>query len=189
MSCLKPYFIERKLLLRAGFIRQLSAGVFTYLPLAVKSMRKIENIMRQEIKAIGGQEILMPIIHPADIWQKTGRWYQISSEMGRFTDKNNHDMVLAFTHEEVIANLAREEIHSYRQLPQLLFHIQIKWRDDPRPRAGLIRAREFTMKDSYSLDIDQAGLDLQYEAHYHAYQNIFQIELYFLIINFIPDYF
>ena len=165
---------SHQLLLRAGFIRQLSAGVFTYLPLAVKSMRKIENIMRQEIKAIGGQEILMPIIHPADIWQKTGRWYQIGSEMGRFTDKNNHDMVLAFTHEEVIANLARDEIHSYRQLPQLLFHIQIKWRDDPRPRAGLIRAREFTMKDSYSLDIDQAGLDLQYEAHYHAYQNIFQ---------------
>jgi prolyl-tRNA synthetase len=165
---------SHQLLLRAGFIRQLSAGIFTYLPLAKKSITKIENIMRQEIMAIGGQEILMPVIHPADIWQETGRWYQIGSEMGRFKDKNNHDMVLSMTHEEVIANLVRDEIRSYRQLPQLLFHLQTKWRDDPRPRAGLIRAREFTMKDSYSLDIDQAGLDLQYEAHYHAYQNIFR---------------
>jgi prolyl-tRNA synthetase len=165
---------SHQLLIRAGFIRQLSAGIFSYLPLANRSMKKIENIMRQEISAIGGQEVLMPVVHPADIWQETGRWYHIGSEMGRFKDKNNHDMVLSMTHEEVIASLVRDEIHSYRQLPQLLFHIQTKWRDDPRPRGGLIRAREFTMKDSYSLDVDQTGLDNQYEAHYQAYQKIFQ---------------
>jgi prolyl-tRNA synthetase len=164
---------SHQLLLRAGFIRQLGVGIFSYLPLAKRSMTKIENIMRQEMNAIGGQEISMPVVHPAEIWQETGRWYQIGNEMGRFKDKNDHDMVLSMTHEEVVANLVRDEIHSYRQLPQLLYHIQTKWRDDPRPRAGLIRAREFTMKDSYSLDLDQAGLDHQYEAHYHAYENIF----------------
>jgi prolyl-tRNA synthetase len=164
---------SHKFLMKAGYIRQLSAGIFTYLPLAKRSLDKIENILREEMNAIGGQEITMPVVHPAEIWQETGRWYQIGSEMGRFKDKNNHDMVLSMTHEEVIASLARSEIRSYRQLPQLLYHIQTKWRDDPRPRAGLIRAREFTMKDSYSLDADQAGLDRQYEAHFHAYHKIF----------------
>jgi prolyl-tRNA synthetase len=165
---------SHQLLLRAGFIRQLSAGIFSYLPLAKRSMTKIENILRQEITTIGGQEITMPVVHPAEIWQETGRWYQIGNEMGRFKDKNEHNMVLSMTHEEVIASLARDEVRSYRQLPQLLFHIQTKWRDDPRPRAGLIRAREFTMKDSYSLDADQSGLDKQYEAHFHAYHRIFR---------------
>lgn len=165
---------SHQLLLRAGFIRQLGAGIFSYLPLAKRSLSKIENIMRDEINAIGGQEIEMPVVHPAEIWQESGRWYQIGSDMSRFKDKNNHDMVLSMTHEEVIACLVRDEIRSYRQLPQLLYHIQTKWRDDPRPRAGLIRAREFTMKDSYSLDADQKGLDKQYEAHFHAYQKIFQ---------------
>jgi prolyl-tRNA synthetase len=165
--------VSHQLLLRAGFIRQLSTGIFSYLPLARQSLTKIENILRQEMNAIGGQEITMPVVHPADVWQATGRWYQIGSEMGRFKDRNERDMVLSMTHEEVIANLAHSEIHSYRQLPQLLYHIQTKWRDDPRPRAGLIRAREFTMKDSYSLDADQVGLDQQYTAHYHAYHKIF----------------
>lgn len=165
---------SHQLLLRAGYIHQLGAGIFTYLPLAKRSLNKIENIMRQEINAIGGQEVMMPVVHPAEIWQETGRWYQIGSEMGRFKDKNNHDMVLSMTHEEVVAHIVRDEIRSYRQLPQLLYHIQTKWRDDPRPRAGLIRAREFTMKDSYSLDADQDGLNRQYEAHYLAYQKIFQ---------------
>ncbi len=164
---------SHQLLLRAGFIRQLGTGIFSYLPLAQRSMAKIENIMRQEIDAIGGQEITMPVVHPAEIWQASGRWYQIGSQMGRFKDKNDHDMVLSMTHEEVIATLVHDEIRSYRQLPQLLYHIQTKWRDDPRPRAGLIRAREFTMKDSYSLDLDQAGLDKQYDAHYQAYEKIF----------------
>ena len=165
--------ISHRLLLRAGFIRQLAAGVFSYLPLARRALTKIENIMRQEMNAIGGQEITMPVIHPAEIWRETGRWYEIGNEMGRFKDKHDRDMVLAMTHEEVVADLVRKDIHSYRQLPCLIYHLQTKWRDDPRPRAGLIRVREFTMKDSYSLDKDWAGLDKQYCAHYQAYFNIF----------------
>ncbi|MFA9405608.1 MAG: proline--tRNA ligase [Anaerolineales bacterium] len=160
-------------LLRAGFIRQLAAGIFSYLPLAKRSLTKIENIMREELNAIGGQEITMPVVHPADIWKETKRWYQVGSEMGRFKDKAGRDMVLAMTHEEVVADIIRKEIRSYKQLPQLIYHVQTKWRDDPRPRAGLIRVREFTMKDSYSLDKDRDGLDQQYRAHYQAYFNIF----------------
>lgn len=162
------------LLLRAGFIRQLAAGIYSYLPLAWRSLRKIEDILREEMDAIGGQEISMPVAQPADIWQASGRWYQIGSEMGRFEDKNGRPMVLAMTHEEVVAGLARQEIHSYRQLPQLVYQIQIKWRDDPRPRAGLIRTREFTMKDSYSLDASPEGLEEQYRHHYRAYFSIFR---------------
>jgi prolyl-tRNA synthetase len=165
---------SHQLLLRAGFIRQLGAGIFTYLPLARRSMTKIENIMREEMNAIGGQEITMPVVHPADLWKETGRWSQVGSEMGRFKDKNGHDMVLAMTHEEVVADLVRDEVHSYRQLPALIYHIQTKWRDDPRPRAGLIRVREFTMLDSYSLDASPEGLDRQYQNHYEAYFRIFE---------------
>jgi prolyl-tRNA synthetase len=161
------------LLLRAGYIRQLAAGIFSYLPLARRSLTKIENVMRAEMNAIGGQEMTMPVVHPADIWKETKRWYQIGTEMGRFKDKNNRDMVLAMTHEEVVADIVRKEVRSYRQLPRLIYHIQTKWRDDPRPRAGLIRVREFTMKDSYTLDADWEGLDKQYKAHYQAYFNIF----------------
>ncbi len=162
-----------QLLLRAGFIRQLAAGIFSYLPLARLALNKIEGIVRREMNAIGGQEITMPVVHPADIWKETGRWYQIDAEMGRFKDRSGRDMVLAMTHEEVISDLVRREIRSYRQLPQLVYHLQTKWRDDPRPRAGLIRVREFTMKDSYSLDADWAGLDQQYRAHYRAYHRIY----------------
>jgi len=164
---------SHRLLVQAGFIRQLGAGIFSYLHLARRSMTKIENILREEMDAIGGQEITMPVVHPADVWKETGRWYEIGSEMARFYDKNKRDMVLAMTHEEVVADLLRTEIQSYKQLPRLVYHIQTKWRDDPRPRAGLIRVREFTMKDSYSLDVDWEGLDTQYQAHYQAYFNIF----------------
>jgi prolyl-tRNA synthetase len=164
---------SHELLVRAGFIRQLAAGIFSYLPLGRRSLDKIENIMRHEINAIGGQEITMPVVNPADIWQETGRWYQVGPELTRLKDRSGRDMVLAMTHEEVVTDLIRKEIKSYRQLPQLIYHIQTKWRDDPRPRAGLIRVREFTMKDSYSLDADEAGLDAQYRAHYQAYFNIF----------------
>lgn len=164
---------SHQLLVRAGFIRQLAAGIFTALPLARRTLTKIENILRQEMDAIGGQEMTMPVVHPAELWQETERWYQIGSEMGRFKDKNNRDMVLAMTHEEVVGDLVRREVQSYRHLPRLIYHIQTKWRDDPRPRAGLIRVREFTMKDSYSLDVDWEGLDKQYRAHYQAYFNIF----------------
>lgn len=164
---------SHRLLVQAGFIRQLGAGIFSYLHLARRSMTKIENVLREEMNAIGGQEITMPVVHPADIWKTTGRWYEIGSEMGRFRDRNERDMVLAMTHEEVIADLVKMDIQSYRQLPRLLYHIQTKWRDDPRPRAGLIRVREFAMKDSYSLDTGTEGMDVQYRAHYQAYFDIF----------------
>ncbi len=165
---------SHKLLMRAGFIRPLGAGIFSYLHLAKRSMQKIESILRDEMDKIGGQEISMPVVHPAEVWKETGRWYQIGAEMGRFKDKSGHDMVLAMTHEEVVSDLVRREIQSYKQLPRLIYHLQTKWRDDPRPRAGLIRVREFTMKDSYSLDADWDGLDKQYRAHYQAYFNIFR---------------
>ena len=164
---------SHQLLVQAGFIRQLGAGIFSYLHLARRSMDKIKDILRDEIDDIGGQEITMPVVHPADIWKESRRWYQIGSEMGRLRDRNDRDMVLAMTHEEVMADMVRTEIQSYKQLPLLVYHIQTKWRDDPRPRAGLIRVREFTMKDSYSLDSDWEGLDVQYRAHYQAYFNIF----------------
>ncbi len=164
---------SHKLLLRAGYIRQLATGIFSYLPLAKRTITKIENIMRQEMESLGGQEVCMPVVNSAEVWKETGRFYQIGAEMGRFRDRADRDMVLAMTHEEVLADLVRREIHSYRQLPCLVYHIQTKWRDDPRPRAGLIRVREFTMKDSYSLDASWESLDKQYAAHYQAYFNIF----------------
>jgi prolyl-tRNA synthetase len=165
---------SHQLLLRAGYIRPLAAGIFSYLPLARRAMNRIETILREEIIAIGGQEVTMPVVNPAELWRETGRWYQIGSEMGRFKDKTGHDMVLAMTHEEATADLVRNVVRSYRQLPALIYHIQTKWRDDPRPRAGLIRVREFTMLDSYSLDASWEGLDAQYQAHYDAYFKIFE---------------
>lgn len=164
---------SHQLLLRAGYVRQLGAGIFSYLPLGHRTMQKIENIIRDEMDAIGGQEITMPVVHPASIWKETGRWYAIGSELTRFADRADRDMVLAMTHEEVITDLVRKEIESYKQLPVLLYQIQTKWRDEPRARGGLIRVREFTMKDSYSLDMDEEGLDKQYKAHYQAYFNIY----------------
>ncbi len=160
-------------LLRCGFIEQLGAGVFTLLPLGLISIRKIEKIIREEMDAIGGQEILMPVVNPADIWKETGRYYSIDKEMSRFKDRVGRDMVLAMTHEECVSDVARYQIDSYKQLPQLVYQIQTKWRDDPRPRAGLIRVREFTMKDSYSFDTTQEGLEVQYNNHYNAYFKIF----------------
>jgi prolyl-tRNA synthetase len=165
--------VSHSLLMRAGFICPLGAGIFSYLHLAKRSMQKIEAILRDEMDKIGGQEITMPVVHPADLWKESGRWYQIGSEMGRFSDRNEHDMVLAMTHEEVVADLVRREVQSYKHLPRLIYHIQTKFRDEPRPRAGLIRVREFTMKDSYSLDTDWNGLDRQYRAHYQAYFDIY----------------
>jgi len=164
---------SHQLLVRAGFIRQLAAGVFSYLPLARRALARVETILREEMDAIGGQELLMPVVHPADLWKKSGRWVEVGPELGRFRDRAGRDLVLAMTHEEVVADLVRTEVRSYRHLPRLLYQIQTKWRDDPRPRAGLIRLREFTMKDSYSLDADWDGLDRQYQAHFQAYQRIF----------------
>lgn len=165
--------VSHQLLLRAGYVRPLAAGIFSYLPLAVRAMDKIERIIREEMELIGGQEITMPVVHPAEVWQETGRWQSIGPEMARFKDRGGRDMLLAMTHEEVVADLTRKEIRSYRQLPKLVYQIQTKFRDEPRARGGLIRVREFTMKDSYSLDRDQAGLERQYAAHYSAYFRIF----------------
>ena len=164
---------SHQLLLRAGYIRQLAAGVFSYLPLGLRALNRLEQIIREEMDAIGGQELTMPVVHPAELWQESGRWYKIDAEMGRFVDRGGRNMVLGMTHEEVAADLARKEIHSYRQLPQVIYQIQTKWRDDPRPRAGLIRGREFIMKDSYTLDATWEGLEEQYQRHYQAYFNIF----------------
>lgn len=161
------------MLLRAAFVRQLGQGIFSYLPLGWRSLKKIENIIREEMDAVGGLEMSMPVVHPAEIWRATGRYYTVGPEMARFKDRRNRDMVLAMTHEEVVTDLCKSEINSYRDLPRLVYHIQIKFRDDPRPRAGLLRVREFTMKDAYSLDIDEAGLDVQYRGQYQAYFNVF----------------
>ena len=164
---------SHRFLLRAGFIRQLGQGLYSYLPLAHRSITRIENILREEMNRIGGQEMTMPVVHPAEIWRRSGRYDGVGPEMARFKDRKNSDLVLAMTHEEVVADLCRTEIQSHRQLPQLVYHIQTKFRDDPRPRAGLIRVREFTMKDSYTLDHDAEGLARQYRAHYEAYFRIF----------------
>ncbi len=163
-----------QLLIRAGYIRPLAAGIFALLPLGYRAINKMAEIMRAEMNAIGGQEMQMPVVNPAEIWQSTGRWGSIGSELTRFKDRNNRDLALAMTHEESVAFLTHAEIHTYRQLPQTIYHIQTKWRDDPRPRAGMIRAREFTMLDSYSLDRDDQGLERSYADHMRAYQRIFE---------------
>ena len=165
--------VSHQYLIRGGYIHQVAAGLFSYLPLARRVLNKIEGILHDEMAKIGGQEITMPVVLPADMWQESGRWYQIGSEMTRLKDRKDHDMVLAMTHEEAVCDLARKYVRSHKELPQLVYHIQTKWRDDPRPRAGLIRVREFKMKDSYSLDTSWEGLDKQYRAHYQSYFNIF----------------
>ncbi|MEL6253070.1 MAG: proline--tRNA ligase [Bacteroidota bacterium] len=166
--------VSHNLLLRAGYVRQLASGIFSYLHFGQKSMKKIEAIIREEMDAIGGDEIVMPIVHPAEIWQQTGRWYDIDESMVRFKDRGDRDMVLAMTHEEVVATLASKEIETYKQLPKLVYQVYTKFRDEVRSRGGLIRVREFTMKDSYSLDRDMQGLQQQYTAHYEAYFRIFR---------------
>ncbi len=161
-------------LLRAGYIDQLAAGIFSLLPLGFRSIQKISAIIREEMNALGAQEILMPVVNPGDLWKETGRFYSIDREMSRFKDRNDRDMCLAMTHEECATDLGRNVIDSYKRLPLLVYQLQTKWRDDPRPRAGLIRVREFTMKDSYSFDRDQAGLEKVYKAHYDAYFRIYK---------------
>ncbi len=164
---------SQQLLVRAGFIRRLGAGIYSLMPLGKRVSDKISEILRREMDAIGGQDMSMPVINTADIWKESGRWYSVGAELGRFSDRNGRDMVLAMTHEEVVTDIVRKEIQSYKQLPALIYHLQTKWRDDPRPRAGLIRVREFVMKDSYSLDRDWEGLRTQYLTHYQSYFDIF----------------
>jgi prolyl-tRNA synthetase len=165
--------VSHRLMVRAGMVRQLAAGIYVYLPLGQRVMDKVNTIIREEIDAIGGQEITMPVIHPAELWQQSGRWDVIGGEMFRLKDRNQRDLCLGMTHEEVIAWIAAHEVHSYRDLPQLWYQIQTKERDEARPKSGVLRTREFVMKDSYSLDRDMAGLEVQYEAHRQAYCKIF----------------
>src|SRR5213080_4478537 len=165
--------ISHKLMLRAWLVRQLAAGIYVWLPLGQRVLDRINAIIREEMNAIGGQEMTMPVLHPAEIWRDSGRWDAIGPEMFRLKDRNDRDMCLAMTHEEVIAWLAAREIRSYRDLPQIWYQIQTKERDEARPRSGVLRTREFLMKDSYTLDPDVAALDRSYGAHDRAYRRIF----------------
>jgi prolyl-tRNA synthetase len=166
--------ISHRLMLRAGLVRQLAAGIYVYLPLGLRVLDKVNAIIREEMNAIGGQEITMPVLHPAELWQQSGRWDAIGGEMFRLKDRNGRDMCLGMTHEEVIAWLASREIRSYRDLPQIWYQIQTKERDEARPRSGVLRTREFLMKDSYTLDPDVAALETSYAAHKEAYVRIFE---------------
>ena len=165
--------VSHKLLLRAGYVRQLSAGLYCYLYLAQRSLRKIERIIREEMDAIGAQEIYTPELHPAEVWKESGRWDAIGDDMFRLKDRWGREHCLGMTEEEVVTFIARGELRSYKQLPQIWYQIQAKFRDEPRPKAGLMRVRRFTMKDSYTFDMDGAGLDAAYQRHYHAYCRIF----------------
>lgn len=165
--------ISHQLLLRAGFIRKAAAGVYTLLPLAWRVIKKIEQIVREEMDAKGGQEIMMPIMQPAELWQESGRWNVYGDELFRLKDRHGRDFCLSPTHEEMITSLVRGEVYSYKQLPLLLYQIQNKYRDERRPRFGLMRGREFIMKDLYSFDCDEKGMDLSYEKMYEAYTNVF----------------
>jgi prolyl-tRNA synthetase len=165
--------ISHKLLLRAGVVRQLSAGIYSYLPLGQRIALKVMQILREEMNAIGGQEFYLPALHPAEIWQESGRWQAIDDIMFRLKDRKGADMCLGMTHEEVFTTIARNEIRSYKQLPQVWYQIQIKFRDEPRPKSGLMRLRTFIMKDAYTFDVDRAGLDKAFLDQRDAYIRIF----------------
>jgi prolyl-tRNA synthetase len=164
---------SHKLTLRAGLVRFLGAGLYSYLPLGWRVARKIEAILREEMDAIGAQEMKMPILHPAELWKATGRWESAGPALMSLTDRGDREYALAMTHEEVVAELARQEIQSYRDLPKAVYHIQTKVRDEPRPRGGLLRVREFRMKDAYSLDADAEGLEAFYPRVIAAYERVF----------------
>jgi prolyl-tRNA synthetase len=164
---------SHKLLVRAGFIRQLAAGIYDYLPLAKRTLTKIEAIIRDEMARLGAQEFYLPALHPAELWKESGRWEVMGDNMFRLRDRKHAEYCLGMTHEEVFTAIARDELRSYRQLPQVWYQIQTKFRDEPRPKSGLLRVRQFTMKDAYSFDVDAAGLDRSYEAQRAAYERIF----------------
>lgn len=165
--------VSHKLLVRAGMMKQLASGLYSYLPLLYRVLRKIEQIMREEMDAIDGQEINMPVIHSADLWKESGRYFEDVAEMLKFKDRKDRDMVLAMTHEEVVTDIVRTSVDSYKQLPFMLYHIQTKFRDEARSRGGLIRVREFVMKDGYSFHQDKASLDKYYKKVAQAYKNIY----------------
>jgi prolyl-tRNA synthetase len=165
---------SHRLLLRAGYVRQLGSGIYSLLPLGFRVNKRVEQVVREEMDRIGAQEMEMPVVHPADVWRASGRYDAVGPELGRFKDRAGRDMVLAMTHEEVVALLLADVVKSYRQLPMMVYHFQTKWRDEPRARGGLIRVREFVMKDAYSIDRDEAGLDASYWAQHGAYVRIFE---------------
>jgi len=165
--------VSHQLMLRAGMIRRLSSGLYTWLPLGLRTLRKVENIVREEMNRAGAQEVLMPAIQPAELWQESGRWDQYGNLLLRIRDRHDRDFCYGPTHEEVITDLVRNEIRSYKQVPSNFYQIQTKFRDETRPRFGVMRAREFIMKDAYSFDIDQAGLQRSYDTMYDAYMRIF----------------
>jgi prolyl-tRNA synthetase len=165
--------VSHKLLLRAGIVRQLSAGIYSYLPLGQKIALKVMAVLREEMNRIGGQEFYLPALHPAELWQESGRWSAIGDDMFRLKDRKGADMCLGMTHEEAFTSIARNEIRSYKQLPQVWYQIQTKFRDEPRPKSGLMRLRTFTMKDAYTFDVDREGLDRSFAAQREAYQRIF----------------
>ena len=155
-------------------IRPLAAGIFQLLPLGLRAVAKVEAILRDEMDRIGGQEVRMPVVQPADLWRESGRWDAIGPEMLRAKDRGGRDVCLAMTHEEAVVAMVRNEVRSYRDLPKMIYQIQTKFRDEPRPRAGLVRVREFTMKDAYSFHRDAADLDAYYMEAYAAYERIFR---------------
>jgi prolyl-tRNA synthetase len=163
---------SHKFLVRAGYIRQLAAGIYSHLFLGQRALLRITAVVRDEMDRIG-QEYLLPALHPRELWESSGRWSLIGDNMFRLKDRGGRDLCLGFTHEEVMTEIARKELRSYKQLPQIWYQIQNKFRDEPRPKSGLIRVRQFTMKDSYSFDIDPAGLDVSYQKHYETYRRIF----------------
>jgi prolyl-tRNA synthetase len=176
--------VSHKLLLRAGVIRQLSAGIYSFLPLGQRIALKVMQILREEMNRIGGQEFYLPALHPAELWQESGRWDAIGDEMFRLKDRKNADMCLGMTHEEVFTSIARNELRSYKQLPQVWYQIQIKFRDEGRPKSGLMRLRTFIMKDAYTFDVDRAGLDKAFLDQREAYKRIFtRCGLQFLIVE------
>src|SRR4029078_1115781 len=176
--------ISHKLLLRAGVIRQLSAGIYSFLPLGQRIALKVMDILREEMNAIGGQEFYLPALHPAELWQESGRWDAIGDEMFRLKDRKGTDMCLGMKHEEVFTTIARNEILSYKQLPQVWYQIQIKFRDEARPKSGLMRLRTFIMKDAYTFDVDRAGLDKSFLDQREAYKHIFaRCVIQFLIVE------
>ena len=165
---------SHRLMIRAGMIRQLTAGVYSYLPLGLRAVRKVARIVREEMDRAGAQEVLLPALQPADLWRESGRWEHFGPELVRLRDRNDREFCLGPTHEEVITDLVRREVRSYRQLPLILYQIQTKFRDERRPRFGVMRGREFTMKDAYSFDCDDRGAEVSYGKMYQAYTRIFQ---------------
>src|SRR6202049_3730975 len=163
---------SHKLLVRAGYIRQLGAGIYSFLFLGNRTTQKIMGIVREEMDKIG-QEFYLPALNPSEIWESSGRWTAMGDNMFRLKDRKGADLCLGMTHEEVMTDIARKELRSYKQLPQIWYQIQSKFRDEPRPKSGLLRVRQFMMKDAYSFDIDAAGLDVSYKKHYETYCRIF----------------